>query len=130
MSLLQWLKVILYITNPLVLVKTLLPRVVMCIKASHAVARPHVTSQQQVCSARYKNRHMQVDLMRVLSVPQLSSGTVDLVRDHPLLTNRQPTYAGSQELKLDDVELQGQDADPSSSSSSTSCSDSKFLLTS
>ena len=74
---------------------------------------------------------MQVDLMRVLSVPQLSSGTFDLVRGHPLLTNRQLTYlryAGSQKLRLDDVELQGEDAHPSSSS--TNCNHSKLLLTS
>ena len=39
----------------------------------------------EVCSTQYKKQHMQVDLMRVLSVPQLNSGTVDL--GHPLLTN-------------------------------------------
>ncbi|KAL3132269.1 hypothetical protein ABBQ32_008855 [Trebouxia sp. C0010 RCD-2024] len=52
----------------------------------------------------------QVDLMRVLSVPQLATGTVDLVRGHPLLTDRKPiwlNYAGQREVRLDNVELQG-----------------------
>ena len=44
------------------------------------------------------NIKLQVDLMIVLSVPQLSSGTVGLVRSHPVLTTRQLPhlrYAGS-----------------------------------
>ena len=48
--------------------------------------------------------------MRVLSVPQLASGTVDLVRGHPLLTDRKPIwlkYAGHQDVRLDNVELRG-----------------------
>ena len=53
---------------------------------------------------------MQVDIMQVLSVPQPASGTVDLVRGHPLLTDRKPSvlrYAAAEEVRLDNVELEG-----------------------
>ncbi len=65
-----------------------------------------------VCG-RKSTRHgaywvLQVDVMRVLSIPHPASGTVDLVRGHPALTNRQfyfAHYAGHSELRFDDVEL-------------------------
>ena len=50
--------------------------------------------------------------MRVLSVPQPATGTVDLVRSHPALTDRQLNfahYAGQSVVKLDNIEWKGCD---------------------
>ena len=66
----------------------------------------------KTCSELCAEWAVQLDVMRVLSVPQPASGTVDLVKGHPALTGRQlycAHYAGKDVVRLDNVELRGHD---------------------